>query len=229
MLTSVFPATRWSLIARLTEQPEAVREVVEIYADAVARYLVMKFPREHGAGRLDDVVQEVLLALIEKPEVLARARRGDGSRFRYLLMRVAHNAARNAVRRLADRHLVVSQTVAEWADDAETLATPDPGMDQAWARSLIDIAWDELRAWVREGVVPADCLIVAETHLLHGAHLRDIAADQGIGLGTCHRRLARARHLLRRSIIDHLRATGEIGADEDEETACDAILDGARS
>ncbi len=43
-----FPETRWSLIARLADQPEQAAVVVELYADSVGRYLRAKFAAEQG-------------------------------------------------------------------------------------------------------------------------------------------------------------------------------------
>ncbi|MFW5858754.1 MAG: RNA polymerase sigma factor [Planctomycetota bacterium] len=212
------------MVERIGEDDGATAHVLALYADAVGRYLAIKLPRARTRGTLDDIVQEVLLGLMERPGVLGRARRTAGGHFRYLLMHVAYNAARNAERKLGDRRALVAQAVAEW--EATTINDPDEGVDRAWAQSLLQSAWNELRAWVRSGDEQADCLAVAEAeaHLIHGRNLREIAIERGLGLGTCHRRLARARTLPRTSILDHLRATGEIADEAGGDETVDLLL-----
>ena len=77
-----FPATRWSLIARLPAQPQQISVVIAHYADAIGAYLHRRLVNEHR-DRVDDIVQDALLDLMRKPEVIAQARPGSGSRFRY--------------------------------------------------------------------------------------------------------------------------------------------------
>lgn len=223
--SSIFPATRWSLIRSLEQEPARTGALLGLYAEAVARYLAIRLPHLRGRGLLEDVVQEVLTALLQRSDLLARARPEAGGRFRYLLMRLAVNAARNADRRLSTPREVAAEAVAAWADTGDV--EPDAGMDRAWAHSLIRTAWDELAAWVEAGTAPEPCLRVAREHLLDGRPLRAIAEAQGLSLATCHRRLAEARRLLRRSIIDHLAAAGELPADASPQAACDHILEAA--
>lgn len=68
-----FPATRWSLIAKLPDQPDQIGGLLSLYTDAIGAYLQMRLPEERGRY-LDDVVQEVLLDLLGKPDVLDRSR-----------------------------------------------------------------------------------------------------------------------------------------------------------
>lgn len=224
--SSLFPLTRWSFVGRAGEDERELGLLVAHYADAVARYLARRFPELARRGEIDDLVQEVLLALLRNGAVLRRADPAQGGRFRYFLMRVAYNAARNARRRLVRRDwsLLADEAVAETG----TEAGPAPGadMDRAWAQSVLQRAWNELRAWADEGAVAPESVALLEATLLRDRSLRQAAGELGLSLGTAHRRLAAAKRNLRRAILDHLRFAGETGPDE-EERAYRTLLEAA--
>jgi DNA-directed RNA polymerase specialized sigma24 family protein len=236
-----FPETRWSLIGRLAEQPDQVAVVVELYADSIGRYLRTKFPGEHGAARLDDVVQEVLVYLMEHPELIARARPGElaagqASKFRYFIMTLAYNAARNALRRQIhgremnaamgeDGETTVAEALAVSQQPANELAQ---AMDRAWAESVLGGAWRDLRAWAADGTLEPEVPRILEANLVEGRNLRDVCEEVGLPLATCHRRLARGRTYLQKAITDRLRQAGEIGAVEDGAAACEVLLGALR-
>lgn len=210
-----FPATRWSLIGAA----DGAQAVLALYAEPIARYLAMKLPAAVRDGRIEDVVQETLVWLAEHPEVLTRARPGanaDGSasRFRWYLMTVALNQARNAMRRL---HAAPAEALVD-----EPAAAADRDMDRAWAAAVIADAWRDLAGWAAQGACEPEVPEAARLHLGDGLGVREIAVRLGLSLGATHRRIATGRTLLRRAIIDRLRAAGEAGADE--QAACDALL-----
>lgn len=60
-----------------------------------------KFPDWRQRGDLDDLIQEVLLSFMRNAKTLQRVSPANGGRFRYVLMRVAYNPARNARRHIA--------------------------------------------------------------------------------------------------------------------------------
>ena len=236
-----FPDTRWSLIGRLALQPDHAAVVMDLYADSIGRYLKLKFP---GEADLDDIVQEVLLHLFEHPELMAAAQPGAGSRFRYLLMTLAWNAARNRLRERWRRQQHerpgsggtdidhASDPGASRPADAER---PDarsaervaetPAMDRAWAESLLAQAWNDVRGWADDGTLEAQIPTLLEEHLVHGRNLRDLAASLNLPLATCHRRLARGRTFLQKAIVDRLRQAGEISTGDDGASACTLLLD----
>lgn len=224
-----FPDTRWSLIAALPGQPQQVAALVGVYADAIAAYLRGKLAGER-AERIDDVVQEVLLDLLRKPEVLAQAQPGQGSRFRYYLMNLAWLAALNALRR--HRRHELDRAVESGGDEpsrVEGLAAdlPPPeraAMDRAWALGVIHGAWDDLRAQAGDGRLEPEALRVLQRNLGDGAGLREIAAELGMSTATCQRRCARARAALQEAISERLRLAGELGASEDPAAACELLL-----
>jgi DNA-directed RNA polymerase specialized sigma24 family protein len=237
-----FPETRWSLIGRLAEEPDQVSVVMELYADPIARYLRAKFPAEQGSARLDDVIQEVLVYLMEHPDLLARARPGEtpagsASKFRYFIMTLAFNAARNAWRRqvhgkelnaaMGDGgETTVAEALAVAHQPADELAK---AMDRAWAESLMAAAWRDLRAWATDGTLEAEVPRILEMNLVEGRNLREVAEALSLPLATCHRRLARGRTLLQKAITDRLRQAGEIAIDGDGVSACEVLLTALKS
>lgn len=226
-----FPATRWSLIARLPSQPQQVNVVIGLYADAISEYLHRKLATEQR-HRVEDVVQDVLLDLMRKPELLAKAQPGSGSRFRYYVMNLAWMSALNTLRsqRRRDRSSIES---ADPGDDEKGLelagATPAPDqvrdMDRAWALSIVHQAIDELRRWSLSGVIEPEAFTILFASLVEGRPLREVSAELKIALGTCHRRLARARTLLQEAIVQRLRLAGELGAEEDPAHACAVLIE----
>jgi RNA polymerase sigma factor (sigma-70 family) len=213
-----FPDTRWSLIRRLAASDGAGILLVDAYADAVARYLHARCAA-HGIDRANDIVQEVMVHLLERPDVLARATPGPGSRFRHFLMSVAWNEARNALRRTRP---TTAEAIRE--SDATDDAAIDRGMERAWAASVLEQAWQELRARRDAGDVDAEVVRISEQHLIAGTTLRDIAGSGVASLATCSRRLAQGRTLLQQAIVERLRHAGELGSDETPAQACDRLL-----
>ncbi|MCK6491459.1 MAG: sigma-70 family RNA polymerase sigma factor [Planctomycetes bacterium] len=221
MEPSVFPATRWSLIARLGDQPQQVAVLVGLYADAIAAYLAGKLAGERPE-RIDDTIQEVLLDLLGKPELLARAQPGSGSRFRHYLMSLAWCAARNALRHARRRDHASLEAEAD--DGGPPAPDQQRAMDRAWAVSVLQQAMEELRRQAGDGRLEPEALAVLQASLVEGRALRAVAAGTGLSLATCSRRLARARTLLQQAIAERLRLAGELGADEDPAQACGLLL-----
>ncbi|MBA2482362.1 MAG: hypothetical protein H0V44_17000 [Planctomycetes bacterium] len=220
-----FPETRWSLIGRLSLRPAEAAVVMDQYADSISRYLRLKLPNESD---LEDVIQEVLLHLFEHPELMAAAEPGVGSRFRYLLMTLAWNEARN---RLRERWRRQHREKPVLPDDGAQPAAPAPessetmAMDRAWAESLLAQSWADVRAWASDGTLEAEIPELLEGHLVRGRNLRDLAAELKLPLATCHRRLARGRTWLQKAIVDRLRQAGEIPDGDDQADACSLLLE----
>lgn len=221
-----FPHTRWSLVARIGNDPSGLHELLSLYAPAIARYLAQKFPNENASGQLDDVVQETLVALLERPELLARAKPAEGSRFRYLVMTTAYYLARNAMRRLQrPSHTVAHDESAAAPVPLESLTTSSIAeMDRAWAEGVIARAWDDVRAWAAEGQLEPGAVELLFEHLTQDRSLRDLVQRSGLSLATCQRRVARGRMLLQRAIVDRLRASNELPAGTDPAAAYDILV-----
>ena len=223
-LRPAFPDTRWSLIGRIG-QDGVTSQVVERYAYAIDRYLRLKLPTDAARGDFDDIVQDVLIHLLERPGVLAQAKPGVNSRFRYYLMTVAWNEARNALRR---RRRIDGKAVMV-SDEAIALTAPDADqallMDRAWAAAVVSRAWADLQAGAAAGTVDADVPRILAASLIDGRSLRDLAAETGLSLATCQRRLARGRLLLQQAMSESLRHAGELDAGTDSSAACERLLE----
>jgi RNA polymerase sigma factor (sigma-70 family) len=218
-----FPETRWSLIGRLSLRPAEAAVVMDQYADSISRYLRLKLPSE---GDLEDVIQEVLLHLFEHPELMAAAEPGAGSRFRYLLMTLAWNEARNRLReRWRRQHREKPAMDDDGAQAATSESVETSAMDRAWAESLLAQAWADVRAWASDGTLEPEVPELLEGHLVRGRNLRDLASELSLPLATCHRRLARGRTWLQKAIVDRLRQAGEIPEGDDQAAACSLLLD----
>ncbi|MBA3847161.1 MAG: sigma-70 family RNA polymerase sigma factor [Planctomycetes bacterium] len=191
-----FPDTRWSLIRRIGDRPEDAAIVVDLYCDGIVRYLHLRLGGQAGPADIDDIAQEVLLHLLEHPQVLAEARPGAGSRFRYFLMTVAFNAARNEIRSRRRDAAHAEPLPDEAAHTVTAAESPEPEfirvMDRAWAQSVLTSAWKDLRALAAEGGLEPEALAVLEDSLLRGQGLRAIAEARRLSLPTCQRRFARA-------------------------------------
>lgn len=217
-----FPATRWSLIARLQDQPQQASTLLGLYVDAIGAYLQMRLTNERPE-QIEEIVQDVLTDLLAKPEALAKAMPGSGSRFRYYLMHLAWQAGLNALR--YHRRRVHGSLDARLGDDsqgriehlADGMPAPDQmaTMDRAWALSVVQQALDDVERACAHGQLESDAVIVLRANLLEGCSLRDIAVRHGLSLATCSRRLASARHFLQSAMIERLRLAGEIGPQDD--------------
>lgn len=226
-----FPNTRWSLIATLPHQPQQVGTLIAIYADAIGAYLHTRLVGER-VERVDDIVQEVLVDLLGKPEVLAKAQPGQGSKFRYYLMNLAWLGALNALRHHRRRDHAAPEAHDPDGEDVARVeqlnaAVPAPeqaAMDRAWAVGIIQGALEDLRVLVSGGRLQPDALQILQRNLVDGHALRDIAADLGVPVATCHRRCAHARAALQEAIAERLRLVGELGPADDPAAACDVLL-----
>ncbi len=228
-----FPDTRWSLIKRLGERPEDAALIVDLYCDSIVRYLHGRLGRTHSPSDIDDIAQQVLVHLLEHPQILAEARPGAGSRFRYFLMTVAHNAARNEARSRRREAAHVEPTTADLVEPMPSpSASPEPeavqAMDRAWAQSILASAWKDVRALASEGALEPDAVTILEDSLLRNLSLRAIAQHRSMTLPTCQRRFARARTYLQEAIASRLRQAGELPPDADAAAACDLLLDVVR-
>ena len=219
-----FPPTRWSLIARLPGQPQQAGAVIGLYAEAIGSYLSVKLAGEQSE-RIDDIIQDVLVELMGKPDLLAGAEPGSGSRFRYYLMHLAWMAARNHLRHARRRDHAPLDAAEDLPTGEPTAPMQQSAMDRAWAVAVVQEALDELRRWSQDGTLEPEAYAVLRAHLIAGRGLREIAAELGMSLATSSRRLARARTLLQQAIAERLRLAGELTPGEDPARACAVLLE----
>lgn len=218
-LTALFPATQWSLVQRLDATISGGGVLVERYAGAIRAYLGIKFPAD-SRQLVDDICQEVLMELLERPEVLAKASKDTKRRFRYFLMGVAFNCARNARRRL----LKGKECSVEALDLEQDVSADASAMDAAWAAGVVEMALEDVAGWEASGLLEAPALALLKEQLFAGATVRDLASRFELSRATCQRRLAAARNLLVKAIMDHLQSAGEIDHDATMEEAHKTLL-----
>jgi RNA polymerase sigma factor (sigma-70 family) len=189
-----FPPTRWSLVGRAPNGDVGL--LIERYADCLARYLRLRFP-ELAPSDADDLHQEVLLHLLEHPELVAAASPRAGGRFRYFLATLALNQARNVLR--SRRRLQLRQHVLDERVLNEQTSAAEPEVDQAWQEAVLAAAWGDLRGWAASGELEPGLPDLLAQHLA-GTPLRELATAHDLSLATCQRRLARARTRLQQAI-----------------------------
>ncbi len=191
-----FPPTRWSLVGRASTDHGDAAQVVERYADCLQRYLRIRFPSLAQAD-FEDLVQDVLLHLLERPGLLTGASPSEHGRFRYYLATVALNQARNAWRsRCRERHH--EQLLGDAQEGLLDASLHE--VDASWRESLLAQAWSDLRGWAASGELESEIPQLLEEHLLGEVPLRDLAERHGLSLATCQRRIAKGRTWLQRAI-----------------------------
>jgi RNA polymerase sigma-70 factor, ECF subfamily len=157
---------------RLTDAP-AFRTLFERHHARICRLL-----RRLGVqpAQIDDAAQEVFWVAARR---LAEIQPGRESAFLYgVALRVASDERR---RRKADPELSDREAVARIVDP---LPTPEELLDQKKTRALLDLALDRL---------PQELRMVLVLFELEGLEVREIAAIEGVPLGTASSRLRRAR------------------------------------
>ena len=192
-----FPPTRWSLIGRVPNGAGDAALIIERYADCIHRYLRLRFHYLSPAD-CDDLVQDVLLRLLEQPELLTGASPQAGGKFRYYLATVALNQARNAVR--SQQRIKHREEVLRNDQFAELTAT-EPEVDSAWQQSVLTKAWADLRGWAATGDLEPEIPGLLEEHLVAGVTLRELAQRHKMPLATCQRRIAKGRTWLQQAMI----------------------------
>jgi RNA polymerase sigma-70 factor (ECF subfamily) len=128
------------------------------------------------AAQIDDAAQEVFWVAARR---LAEIQPGRESAFLYgVALRVASDDRR---RRKADPELSDREALARIVDP---LPTPEELLDQKRTRALLDLALSRM---------PHELRAVLVLFELEGLEVREIAAIEGVPLGTASSRLRRAR------------------------------------
>ncbi|MFO1050627.1 MAG: sigma-70 family RNA polymerase sigma factor [Planctomycetota bacterium] len=194
------PDLTWSLIARAASGDAGARAVFgTTYLPVVRAFLEQRWQRTPLAGETDDAVQEVFVECLRERGVLAKVdpSRGD---LRGLLFGVARNvAARIEQRRFRRNEAPLRDSVAE-----ATLA-PDPSLsasfDREWARTLVRIAADRMRAEAGHGSEAARRRVeILQLRFGEGLPIRAIAERWQVDADTLHRALQTAREEFRRCL-----------------------------
>jgi hypothetical protein len=145
-----FPATRWSLVARVggthEDRQQALSDLLSAYLPALRAHLVCC--KRLPADRAEDVLQEFVAQKILQKNALAQADRELG-RFRTFLLTALDRFLANCLRdQRAGKRAPAGGWVAfdEELDRADRERSPSDAFDVAWARQVIDEALRRMQA-----------------------------------------------------------------------------------
>jgi len=198
----------WSMIERAAAGDRDARSRFgRTYLSVVRSFLEARWRATPLAAELDDAVQEVFLECLRQDGVLSRAdaERGD---LRGLLFGVARNVAARFEERARKR--LVRDQAASSALNAIPAREPSVSMvfDRAWARTLMRLAGERMRARAENGSAGARLRIeLLRLRFTEGLPIREIAAQWGVDPDAVHRAYAKAREefkaCLRRIVAKH--------------------------
>lgn len=198
----------WSLIARAANGHRGARsEFSRSYLPVVRSFLEARWHETRLAGELDDAVQEVFVECLRENGVLSRADSSRGD-LRGLLFGVTRKVAARFEERAAKRHA----RDREGASVLDTIQAREPSQsmvfDREWARTLMRLAGDRMRARA-EGGEPGARLRVELLRLrfTEGLPIREVATKWDMDPDAVHRAYGKARDefqvCLRSVIAEH--------------------------
>ncbi len=146
-----FPATRWSLVARVGHvdtqvKRAALAEVLRAYVPALRSHLVIR--KRIPVDRADDLLQGFLSNKVLEEELIPRAERERG-KFRSFLLTALDRFVLNQVeyerakKRVAEGGVV---SVDDALEHPEGDSGPADAFDVAWARQVLNMAVARMRA-----------------------------------------------------------------------------------
>ncbi len=193
-------ATCWTLIQAAAAGEESPRsEFARQYLPLVRRYLAARW-RDLFSGEIDDAVQEVFLACLQKEGALSRADRGRAGGFRPFLFGVIRNVARRFEDRRARRR-------ARERPDADLDHVPDREdsldrlLDREWARCMMaQAAEHHQRTALARGANARQGVELLRMRFFDGLPLRDIATRWKEDPEKVHQLYRTAREQFRNSL-----------------------------
>lgn len=223
-----FPATRFSAILRArsedpAERERAVESLIEVYWKPIYKYLRLRWRQSNEDAK--DLTQEFFASLIEKGFLSAYD--PEKARLRTYLRvcadRLAQNQGRAAKRlkRGGGSRILPMDFVAAEAELARIEPPPADAMeeffDREWIRSLFALAVEALEADCARRDRPLDFQLFETYDLEAGSDPRPtysaLAERHGVTSATITNRLAAARRLFRRLLLEKLREM--TGSDEE--------------
>jgi DNA-directed RNA polymerase specialized sigma24 family protein len=184
----------WSTIARAADGDMVARESFgRTYLPVVRSLLEARWRRTALADEVDDAVQEVFVECLRRDGVLSRADAARGD-LRGLLFGVARNIAARFEERARER-LGRDGAAASGLDQVEAR---EPSLslvfDRAWARTLLRLAGERMRAHAELGDAGARLRIeLLRLRFGEGIPLRDIAAQWEMDPDAVYRSYGKAR------------------------------------
>lgn len=217
--------TCWQLIRGAAAGVASDREeFARRYLPAVRTYLSARWRGAPLASEVDDVAQEVFVALLRSGGALERADPEHGGGFRALLHAVARNVALHTERTRARR----VRRVAEVDATPEEAPADDPSLsyvfDRAYAEAIVRQAREAMERQARDG--GADRVRRVELLRLmfeEGLPVRAVAAKWNEDPALLHREYAKARREFRQALESTI-ARNERWSGERVEQECRSLL-----
>jgi RNA polymerase sigma-70 factor (ECF subfamily) len=177
LLASLPASSKAEALARETR----LRRLVDAHYDAVWRVVRRLGVPHHEA---DDAAQRVFVVTARRLDEI------DPARECAYIMGIAVRTASETRRTLRRRREEAAADGAEWPDLSDS---PEALLDRKRARDLLDSI---------VGAMPLELQTIFVLRELEGLTLPEIAAIQGLPLGTATSRLRRARELFRKGCAD---------------------------
>ena len=212
----------WSLVLRAAGGDRDARSVFgRSYLPVVRRFLESRWRDTRLAPELDDAVQEVFVECLRENGVLSRAdpERGD---LRGLLFGVTRKVAarfEEQARRARDRD--GGFALDSIRDREQSLSEL---FDREWARALIRLAGERMRARAKNGDAGARLRVeLLRLRFAEGLPIRDVAAQWDMDPVAVHRAYARAREEFR-ACLEHVVAEHAVRSEADLEAEVARLL-----
>jgi RNA polymerase sigma factor (sigma-70 family) len=175
-----------------TEQDRRIADVVERERSRLRRFIARRVP---DASEAEDVLQDVLAALVEANRLLMPIEHVTGWLFRVARNRIADVFRRRRPESLEDALGGADDDTALRLDDL--LPSLDAGPEALYARTLL---LEALAAALE--ALPQEQRAVFVAHEIEGRSFRQIAAETGVGLNTLLSRKRYAVLRLRERLAD---------------------------
>lgn len=187
----------WSLIARAAAGERPARSVFSRgYLPVVRAFLEARWRGTRLASEVDDAVQEVFVECLRENGVLAGADAGRGD-LRGLLFGVSRKVAARFEERARKHPRVGEAPVLALEELQAREASLSVLFDREWARSVLRLAGERMRADAREDPGARMRVELLTLRFSRGLAIHDIAASWGVDAEVLHRAYARAREEFR--------------------------------
>lgn len=224
-MTDYDQPTCWQLIqGAAAGRDEPREEFARRYLPTVRAYLRARWRGGPFADEVDDVAQEVFVALLRDGGALEKADPEHGGGFRALLHAVTRNVALHAERTRVRRHKRVGSSEVEVDAEAADDPTLSVVFDRAYAKAMVRQAREQMDR-AAQGGDEAQRRRVELLRLLFedGVPIRDIAVRWGEDPARLHREYAKARREFREAIAVAV-AGNECWSGERVEQECRRLL-----
>lgn len=217
--------TCWKLIEGAAKGVASDREeFARRYLPSVRDYLRARWRSAPLAADIDDVTQEVFVALLRSGGVLERLDPAQGSGFRGLLFGVTRKTALHAERTRARR----LKRVTDEAVEPDRAPADDPTLsrifDRSYAKAIVQQAREVMEDASRERGVEAVRRVRLLSAIFHdGVAIRDLAQQWDVDAAHLHREYAKARREFRAAMRTVVAGTDGC-SDERAEQECARLL-----